>query len=77
MSGTYDFKGTLIQGFDLLDVTQYMIRTNKKFQATFLAELENLVDNEETFIALRKLYLDSSNNYLRTVVKTIFGGIEV
>jgi hypothetical protein len=69
--------GTIIQGFDLLDVTGYMIKVNKKFQATFLSRLEELVEDDETYHELRKLYLDSSNNYLRSIIKSIFGDIEI
>jgi len=68
--------GILMQGFDLFDVVSYMGKTNKKYQATLLADLERLVE-PEVFPQVRKLVLDSSNNYLRAIVKEIFGGIEV
>jgi hypothetical protein len=77
MTGKFKYTGTLLQGFDLLDVTNHMISTNKKFQATFLSQLEGILEDREEYTEIRKLYLDSSNNYLRTIIKSIFGGIEV
>ena len=77
MTGKFKYTGTLLQGFDLLDVTNHMISTNKKFQATFLSQLEGILEDREEYTEIRKLYLDSSNNYLRTIIKSIFGNIEV
>lgn len=70
--------GSLMLGFDLIDVVEYMSRTNKKYQATLLAQIEEVLEGQpENYRLIRKLVLDSTNNYLRTVVKTIYGGIEI
>ena len=69
--------GVLMQGFDLMDVVTYISKTNKKYQATLLADLERVIGDPEVFPQVRKLVLDSTNNYVRAIVKEIFGGIEV
>jgi hypothetical protein len=69
--------GIILRGFDVFDVVGYMKRTNGKYQATLLAEIESLDLDLEDYSKIRKLILDSTNNYLRTVVSNIFGGIEV
>lgn len=69
--------GQIIQGLDLLDIVGYMIGLNKKFQATFLAALEEIEPDPDKFTMIRKVYLDSSNNFLRSVIKNIFGDIEI
>jgi hypothetical protein len=68
--------GILLQGFDLLDVVEYIDRTNKKFQATLLSQLEEEITDKEIFMVVRKLVLDSTNNFVRTIVKKIYGDIE-
>lgn len=70
-------QGTLLYGFDLFDIVNFMQRTNKKYQATLLANIEEVVKDPEEYAKIRKLVLDSTNNYLRTIIKTIFGGIEI
>lgn len=67
----------VIQGFDVIDVLNFIATKNKKYQAIFLNDLERIVapDSEE-FQAIRKLYLDSQNNYTRSVLRVIFGDIE-
>ena len=75
--GSFHKSGQIIIGFDLVDIVDYMAKTNRKYQATLLAQLEEIVTNQDEYKQIRKLVLDSTNNYLRTIVRTIYGGIEV
>lgn len=68
--------GIIIRGFDLLDVVKFIGRTNKKYQAILLSQLEDLDLERETYETIRKLFLDSFNNYTRTIINTIFGDID-
>lgn len=70
--------GVLIQGFDIFDIVGYMHRINKKYQATLLSNVESIMDDEsEEYEAVRKMILDSTNNYVRAIVNAIFGEINV
>lgn len=76
-----DRKGVILQGIDLLDVLRFVMKKNKRYQATLLNAIEELfVDDPEAktlfFGKIRKLYLDSQNNYTREILKVIFGDIE-
>lgn len=76
--GRFKRTGLLIQGFDIFDIVGYMHRTNKKYQATLLSNVENLIGKDsEDYEAIRKMILDSTNNYVRAVVTSIFGDINV
>lgn len=67
-------KGEIIQGLDLLDVVNFINKKSKTFQAIFLQDLEEIIPKDsESFIAIRKLFLDSFNNYTRSVFNIIFG----
>lgn len=68
--------GVIIQGFDIIDITGFIGRTNKKYQATLLAQLEEVLGRDtEQYELVRKLVLDSTNNFVRAIVKAIFGEI--
>lgn len=66
----------LIQGFDVLDITKYIGKANKRYQATLLSKVEELVPDKETYLLLRKTILDASNDYTREIVTLLFGDIE-
>jgi hypothetical protein len=68
--------GVVIQGFDILDVTKFIAKSNKKHQAILLAQLEDEIKDKELFTKVRKLVLDSLNNQARSTINTIFGDIE-
>ena len=68
--------GVVIQGLDAIDILVNLQKKRKKFQAIFLADLEEIEDDPEKFAKIRKLYLDDSNNYTRSVLRMIFGNIE-
>lgn len=67
----------VIQGFDILDVTKFIAKSNKKYQAVLLSQLESEINNKEQYTRIRKMVLDSFNNYTRLVINTIFGDIEI
>lgn len=70
--------GVLIQGFDIFDIVGYLHRTNKKYQATLLSNIEGVMDEEsDQYEIIRKMILDSTNNYVRAIVSAIFGEINV
>lgn len=70
-------EGIVLQGVDILDTIEYLSSKNKKFQATLLNSLEEILGKEsEEFLIVRKLYLDSTNNFLRATVNIIFGDVE-
>ena len=72
--------GITMQGINVLDLLKFISRKSKKFQASFLTELEEIlnleVDEKERFTKIRKLYLDNQNDFARSIVKSIFGEIE-
>jgi hypothetical protein len=64
----------IIQEVDIYNVINFIGRKNKAFQAIFLQDLENILGKDtKEFIEVRKLFLDTFNNYTRTVNKSIFG----
>lgn len=73
MNGNVD-KGVVMQALDLLEIIELISRKNKKFQATMLQEMENIVGKDSPeFIKIRHVVLDSLNEYTRTILKNIFG----
>jgi hypothetical protein len=70
-------RGVIVQGLDILDVLKFNIRKNKRFQAEFLQGVEKVLPtNSKEFKEIRKLYLDISNEYMRSSFRSIFGDIE-
>ena len=69
-------KEVLIEGLDVIDVLGEVSRKNRKFAAIFLNELDEIIPDIETKKKIRKLYLDTLNNYSRSIVRMIFGDIE-
>ena len=69
--------GVFFQGFNVLDAVGFIGRITKRYQASLLAEIESIISpNSEEYKAIRKLVLDSTNNFSRAVIKTIFGDID-
>lgn len=69
--------GVVFQGLDAFDIIRFIIKKNKRYQAIFLNELEEvLAPDSENYIRVRKLYLDSQNNYTRSILRAIFGDVE-
>jgi len=69
-------RGVLLQQLDVMDVVNFLDKKNRQFQATLLSQLEEIYPKDEKYAQARKLILDSTNNFNRLVVKTIFGDIE-
>ena len=65
--------GNVIQGVDILDYIYAIDKENKKFQAITLQNLEDLIEDKETYKVARKIVLDSFNSYTRAIIRDIFG----
>ena len=65
---------SVIQGLDPLDIIYFVNKKNKKFQAILLQDVEEVlgVDSPE-YKEVRRLFLDSFNNYTRSILRIIFG----
>lgn len=67
-------KGVVMQALDLLEIIGLISRKNKKFQATMLQEIEDIVGKDsDEFLKIRHVILDGLNEYTRTILKAIFG----
>lgn len=53
-----DNRGIIIQGLDIIDVLQFTQKKNKKFQAVFLNDLEELL-NPQKFLEMVNIDEDS------------------
>ena len=70
--------GVFFAGFDVLDLVSFINRLTKRYQANLLADIETSTNvDSEDYKIIRKLVLDSTNNFSRSLVKTIFGDIEI
>jgi hypothetical protein len=69
-------KGVIISGFDVLDTVRFIDKKAKRHLATLLSELEGIIEDREQYLVVRKLVLDSVNNLIRSIVRSIFGDIE-
>jgi hypothetical protein len=68
--------GEIIQGLDLQDLVKLIAKKSGKFQAILLTDLEEILPKDkytEEFPKVRKLILDSYNDYTRSVMRAIFG----
>lgn len=64
----------IISGLDILDVINFVTKKNKRFQAIFLKDLEDIIGkNDPKYLDIRKLCLDWSNDYTRSILRIIFG----
>jgi len=73
MSGT-----NVIQEVDILDILRNIGRRKKKLQAILLQELETIINKESPeYWKMRKVIMDETSEYARSVVRSIFGDIEV
>lgn len=65
----------VMEGFDIMDTVAYIVRINKKNQATLLSNVELVLGYDHPkYPIIRKLILDSSNDFARTIVRKLFGG---
>ena len=67
-------EGKVIQGMDVIDLILVVGQKNKKFTAIALQEIEEVLGKDsEEYKIIRKIFLDSFNNYTRSVMRSIFG----
>ena len=70
-------KDVVIQGISIFDITDFMTKKCKRFQAMTLSNLEEILDpSSDEFKFTRKIFLDSFNNFNRSVIDALFGDIE-
>lgn len=62
----------IIQPMNLLELIEDIYKMSKQRQAAFLTELQMFLSPDD-FKKVRKLYLDSTNDYTRSVIKEVFG----
>jgi aryl carrier-like protein len=66
--------GRIIQGIDPIELIRLVDKRKTVHQRVMLNELEKIIDpNTNTFKRIRKLILDNSNDFSRTIIKEIFG----
>lgn len=64
----------IIQGIDIVDLIGFIKRKNKVYQRILLENLELVLDpSSKEFARTRKLYLDTINDYTRSILQLIFG----
>lgn len=67
-------KSGIIQGFDPIDVVNFIHRKNKKFLAVTLQEIEEtLGEDSSKFLEVRKVILDGFNAYTKSILRVLFG----
>ena len=66
--------GEVIQAVDLITLIQFVDKRNKKLQAILLQNVEkNFNKGSQEYIELRKIILDETSDFARSVVRKIFG----
>jgi len=67
----------ITQKVDLLNLTDLISRKNKKLQAVALSQIESLLlDQPEIFTQIRKVYLDSMNDFARLILTALYQDVE-
>lgn len=63
----------ITQGVDVLALSNTITTKNKKLQAVALDQIERiLIDQPELYIQIRKIFLDTTNDFARIVLSNIF-----
>jgi hypothetical protein len=61
-------------GLDAIDIINFINKKNKRYVATALQELEEILPKDsKQYAEVRKLFLNYFNNYKRSVCRAIFG----
>jgi hypothetical protein len=69
---------SVIQEVEILDTLRSIAKKKKKLQAILLQELETVIRKESPeYGKMRKVIMDETSEYARSVVRSIFGDIEV
>jgi hypothetical protein len=64
----------IIQRVETIDLIDFINRKKKLHQRLLLSELENILDTgSDDYKLIRKIVLDHTNEFSRSVVRTIFG----
>ena len=64
----------ITQDIDPLNLVDFIKRKNKIYTKNLLEGLESVLDKDtEEFKIIRKLVLDSQNNFSRMIIKVIIG----
>lgn len=66
-----------IKGLDVTSMVEAINRIKNKTQAAILSQLETEITDEEKFKSIRKLVLDKTNDFVREIVRTLIGDVEV
>jgi len=67
----------VIDGLDMFDIITWISKKNRRYIANGLRDLEEILGKDtEAYVRARKLYLDSFNDYTRSILITLFGNIE-
>jgi len=66
----------IIEGFNVIDVVRSIDQQAKKSQAGLLGNLEQLITDDDLYPLVRKLVLDYTNEFARSVVKSILGDVD-
>lgn len=67
----------VIDGLNMFDIINFIQKKNKRYMANALDEFEEVLDKDsEAFLKVRKILLDTMNDYTRSVFVTLFGNIE-
>ncbi len=76
MTNTYGGQVT-IDGLNMFDIITMINKKNKRYIANALDEMEEVLGSDtEQFIKVRKIFLDTQNDYTRSIFVTLFGDIE-
>jgi hypothetical protein len=67
--------GIFIQGFDLMDLVGTIHIKTKKTQAALLSELEEILQDQQKYAQIRKIVLDSTNDFTRDIIRDLFGDV--
>ena len=72
------FGGSIvIEGLNMFDVITILNKKNRRYIANALDEMEEVLRSDtEQFVKVRKVLLDTMNDYTRSVFVTLFGNIE-
>ena len=67
----------VIQGFDVIDVLRLIEKKKNKFAAVSLQEVEELNLEPADYERVRKVFLDTLNEYTRSMMRALLGDIEI
>lgn len=64
----------IIEGLDVLDIVRLIDKKSRAYQAIMLQDIELIVSkNSPEFSRIRKIVLDNTNEYTRSILRAVFG----